>query len=201
MTGMQMLRRLLAMPLLLASASAWAQPDMQTPEQSFDLYARMLLEGDADAAAEVGASPRSESWEAAVERMMIGESPTENARTGLGRVLSPKVAEALRQTRCRSTGSERDDRDDMQIAIVTYRCQMPDYAAVTDRMPAAALGEQMAHDDLALLRVWIDLLPRAPKRTYTSQVTMARQSESDAWGPQDLPPLHAWMEMLLTLPE
>ncbi|MEG0184817.1 MAG: hypothetical protein RR704_15345 [Stenotrophomonas sp.] len=192
--------------LLFVATSACAQTPMLTPEKSFDLFARFLLEGDAEAAAQVSAMfdmpPRSERWEATVERMMVGEAPEDNAQTRLGRELSPILAEALRQTRCRSTGSARSDRDGIQVAMVDYSCQMPDYAALADRTFSPLLREQVAHDNiLVMIRVWMDLLQRAPKRTYTAQVTMARAGEQDPWGPQDLPQMHEWIQMLLTLPD
>lgn len=192
--------------LLFVATSACAQTPMPTPEESFDLFARYLLEGDAEAAAQVSAlidmPPLSERWEATVERMMVGEAPEDNAQTRLGRELSPKVAQALRQTHCRSTGSARSDRDGIQVAMVDYSCQMPDYAALTDRTLPPLLREQVGHDNgLAIFVAWIELLQRAPKRTYNARVTMARENDERAWVPQDLPPMHEWIQMLLTLPE
>lgn len=191
--------------LLFVATSAGAQTRLPSPEESFALFARYLLEGDEEAAAQVSAMidmpPLSERWEATVERMMIGEAPEDDAQTHLGRELSPIMAEALRQTRCRSTDSKRSDRDGVQISIVDYSCQMPDYAALSDGTPAPELREQMAHDDLVGIRVWMDLLQRAPKRTYNTRVTMARENDERAWVPQDLPPMHEWIQMLLTLPD
>ncbi|WP_343653126.1 hypothetical protein [Stenotrophomonas sp.] len=191
----------LPLALLFMAFSASAQPALPTAEQSFDLFARFMLEGDADAAAQVseltGAPLRSERWEDAVDRVVLGDAPTDDARTRLGRELSRQIALALRQTHCRSTGSERRDNDGLQIAIVDYTCQMPDLAAQGDAAPAGADSE---HDALSDVRAAITRLQHAPSRAQTHQVILARNGDSDLWIPQDLPPLHVWVERLL-LPE
>lgn len=191
----------LPLALLFMAFSAPAQPALPTAEQSFDLFARFMLESDADAAAQVseltGALLRSERWEDAVDRMVLGDAPADDARTRLGRELSRQVALALRQTQCRSAGSQRRGNDGLQIAIVDYTCQMPDAAAQGDTSPADAGSEHDAQPDV---RAAITRLQQAPRRAQTYQVILARNSDGDLWIPQDLPPLHVWVERLL-LPE
>lgn len=196
--------RLLFVLLWVASAAS-AQAPVPTPEQSFDLFARFTLEGDTDAEAQVaaltGMPVRTERWEDAVDRMVVGDTPADDARTRAGRELSRQVALALRQTRCRSTGSERQDNGDVQIAIVAYACQVPEYAQVKERRSDDAAPEPGDEDGLAGVNEVIALLQRAPKRVHTGSVTLARGDENDVWAPQDLPPLHQWIQLLLALPE
>ncbi|HHA2974836.1 TPA: hypothetical protein ACOFD8_002187 [Stenotrophomonas maltophilia] len=198
--------RLLFFLLWVASAaSAQAQAPAPTPEQSFDLFARFMLEGDADAEAQMatltGMPVHTERWEDAVDRMVIGDAPADNARTRAGRELSRQVALALRQTRCRSTGSERQDNGDIQIAIVAYACQVPEYAQVKERRSDDAVPEPGDEGELAGVNEVIALLQRAPKRVHTGSVTLARGGENDVWAPQDLPSLHQWIQLLLALTE
>ncbi|HCT26288.1 MAG TPA: hypothetical protein DIW85_08725 [Stenotrophomonas sp.] len=199
-----MMPRLLFFLLWIASTAS-AQTPVPTPEQSFDLFARFMLEGDADAEAQIaaltGMPVRSERWDDAVDRMVVGDAPVDDARTRVGRELSRQVALALRQTHCRSTGSERQDGDDLQIAIVAYTCQVPDYAAVKKRMPDDGVREPGAEDALAGVNEAIAMLQRAPKRAHTGSVTLAREGENDVWALQDMPPLHQWIQLLLALPE
>ncbi|CAH0262304.1 hypothetical protein [Stenotrophomonas lactitubi] len=191
--------------LLWVASAASAQAPVPTPEQSFDLFARFMLEGDADAEAQVatltGMPVRTERWEDAVDRMVVGDTPADDARTRAGRELSRQVALALRQTRCRSTGSERQDNGDVQIAIVAYACQVPEYAQVKERRSDDAAPEPGDKDELAGVNEVIALMQRAPKRVHIGSVTMARGGENDVWTPQDLPPLHQWIQLLLALPE
>lgn len=191
--------------LLWIATTASAQTPVPTPEQSFDLFARFMLEGDADAEAQIAALTgmplRSERWDDAVDRVVVGDASTDNERTRAGRELSSQVALALRQTRCRSTGSERHDGDDVQIAIVAYTCQVPDYAAMTKSAPDDAAIAPGDEDGLAGIHEAIALLQRAPKRIHAGSVVMARLNEDDIWAAQDLPPLHQWVELLLALPE
>lgn len=196
--------RLLFLLLLVASAAS-AQAPVPTPEQSFDLFARFMLEGDADAEAQVAALTgmplRTERWDNAVDRMVVGDAPPDNERTRAGRELSRQVALALRQSHCRSTGSERRDGDDIQIAIVAYACQVPDYAATKESTPDDAVREPGDEGELAAVHEAIALLQRAPKRVHAGNVVMARLNEEDVWAAQDLPPMHQWVELLLTFPE
>ncbi|QKW58102.1 hypothetical protein [Stenotrophomonas sp. NA06056] len=191
--------------LLWVASAASAQAPVPTPEQSFDLFARFMLEGDADAEAQVatltGMPVRTERWEDAVDRMVAGDSLADDARTRAGRELSRQVALALRQTHCRSTGSERQDNGDVQIAIVAYACRVPDYAQAKERRSDDAAPEPGDEDELAGVNEVIALLQRAPKRVHTGSVTLARGDENDVWAPQDLPPLHQWIQLLLALPE
>lgn len=191
--------------LLFVATSAAAQPSPLTPEQSFDLLARFMLEGDADAGAQVaaltGAPVQGERWEDAVDRIVIGDAPADSARVQAGRELSRQVAIALRQTHCRSIGSERHDGDGLQIAIVAYTCQMPDYASAGDG--AAASSQDDPHDDgdLGRVRQVIAALHAAPRRAHADRVILARLGDDDAWVAQDLPPMHRWIQRLLMLPE
>lgn len=191
--------------LLWIASSASAQTPVPTPEQSFDLFARFMLEGDADAEAQIaaltGMPARGERWEDAVNRVVVGDAPADNERTRAGRELANQVALALRQTQCRSTGSERHDGDDVQIAIVAYSCQVPDYAAMKKSTPDDAAGTPGDEDGLAGVHETIALLQRAPKRIHAGSVVMARLNEDDIWAAQDLPPMHQWVELLLALPE
>ncbi|MDR2957911.1 MAG: hypothetical protein LBV10_00035 [Stenotrophomonas sp.] len=198
--------RLLFFLLWVASTAAAQTPaPTPTPEQSFDLFARFMLEGDADAEARIaaltGMPMRTERWEDAVDRMVVGEASADNARTRAGRDLSRQVALALRQTHCRSTGSERHDGEDVQVAIVAYTCQVPDYAAMDKGTPddtASAPGDE---GELAGVQHVIALLQRAPWRVHADSVVMARLNEDDVWTTQDMPPLQQWIELLLALPE
>ncbi|WP_416055568.1 hypothetical protein [Stenotrophomonas maltophilia] len=191
--------------LMCVASTASAQTPVPTPEQSFDLFARFMLEGDADAEAQItaltGMPVRSERWEDAVNRVVVGDAPADNERTRAGRELSRQVARALRQTHCRSTGSEVRAGDDMQIAIVSYACQVPDYEAMNASTPDDAFRPPGDEGELATIHHATALLQRAPKRLHTGSVVMARHNADDVWVAQDMPPLHRWIALLLMLPE
>ncbi|TFZ47283.1 hypothetical protein E5C33_02820 [Stenotrophomonas maltophilia] len=199
-----MMARLLFLLLWVAS-NASAQAPVPTPEQSFDLFARFMLEGDADADAQVaaliGMPVHTERWEDTVDRMVVGDAPVDNERTRAGRELAREVARALRQTHCRSTGSEPRDGDDIQIAIVSYACQVPDYEAMSKSTPDDAVRTPDDEGELATVHQAIAQLQRAPKRVHAGSVVMARLNADEVWVAQDMPPLHQWIALLLALPE
>ncbi|MCW2067139.1 UNVERIFIED_ORG: hypothetical protein M2420_002496 [Stenotrophomonas maltophilia] len=195
----------LLMVLLFVVSSASAQSPLPTSEQSFDLFARFMLEGDAEAAAQLtaltGTPMLADRWEDAVDRMVLGDAPADNTRTQAGRELSAQVAQAMRQTGCRSIGSERLDGDDIQVARVAYSCQMPDLAELRGGLTVAQLATLGERDEPAAIRMMADMLQRAPKRTHTDSVILAREGDGDVWVLQDMPPLNLWVQRLLTLPE
>lgn len=172
-----------------------------TPEQSFNLYARFLLEGDPTAAddfhALVGVPPSDETRQQIIHRIVIGDTPQTGEAAQLGAQLVGELTVRLRALQCRASGSKQRVDDGVHWAAVDYTCQLPDLAAVLPEMTLAELYKRLESDPLATVRISIDLLKRAPGRAQTGSLMMAQDPDTNVWVPQDMPPLHAWIAMML----
>jgi hypothetical protein len=126
---------LLCMPLLAAAAA----PAPLTPEQTFDLYARVMLEDDAAAARALNDSLRpafdgQDSLEfnkgafagalAAPLQGLLAAAGSDNARI---EAMPAVVAANLGKTRCRAQSStlrDNDAVDGAKVATVDFTCQV-----------------------------------------------------------------------------
>ena len=146
---------LLCMPLLAAAAA----PAPLTPEQTFDLYARVMLEDDAAAARTLNDALRpafddQDSLEfnkgafagalAAPLQGLLAAAGSDNARI---ESMPAVVAANLGKTRCRAQGStlrDNDAVDGAKVATVDFTCQVTALdglrplfdASVADNTPA-----------------------------------------------------------------
>lgn len=211
------LRTLLASALLCAPVFATAAPAL-TPEQSLDLYARVLIEDDAAAARTLNDALRSahdgkdavtptpgalakalaEPWMAL--QASTGGTPDAAATEAL-------YAKVLKASTCRATGSTIEDNeyvDGQKIASVDFSCKVVDLESVRPLFAAS-----MTSDDPAARSRFIDAYTQALKsgtqRTVTGSQKLYSGAEQAYWfsGSFDelvtpvleaLAPFQLWME-------
>jgi len=152
------IRTLLASSLLCAPLFATAAPAL-TPEQSLDLYARVLIEDDAAAARTLNDAMRSahngedavtptpgalakalaEPWMAL--QASVGGKADEAATEAM-------YAKVLKASTCRATGSSIEDNeyvDDQKIATVEFTCKVVDLDSVRPLFTASMQNPEPAN--------------------------------------------------------
>lgn len=187
------LRTLLASALLCAPVLTTAAP-AQTPEQSLDLYARVLIEDDAAAARTLNDALRSapdsedaltlapgavakalaEPWMAL--QASIGVTPDAAAAEEM-------FAKVLKASACRATGSTIEDNEyvnGQKIATVDFSCKVVDLDSVRPLFIAS-----ISSDDPAARRRFIDAYTQALKsgarRTVKGSHKMYSSAEQAYW--------------------
>ncbi|UQA23178.1 MULTISPECIES: hypothetical protein [unclassified Stenotrophomonas] len=167
-------RTLLASVLLCAPLIASAAPAQLTPEQAFDLYARVLLEDDAAATRTLNDAlkPAFEGQDAVTPNPgALAKALAEPWQTVLASAgdksdaaaTEALYAKALRDSKCRATKSVVEDNEyveDQKLARITYSCQLP-YLGKVRPLFAASLAS--------------DASPAARKQ-FTDAYTQALQS-------------------------
>jgi len=168
------LRSLLATALLCAPLFASAASTQLSPEQTFDLYARVLLEDDAAATRTLNDAlkPAFEGQDAvtpnpgALAKALAEPWQTVLASTGAkvdAAATEALYAKALRDAKCRATQSVIEDNEyveDQTLARITYTCQMPDLGKVRPLF-AASLADHASP---------------ASRKQFTDAYTQALQS-------------------------
>lgn len=188
------LRTLLASALLFAPMFASAAPAALTPEQTFDLYARALLEDDAAA---------TRSLNEALKPAFSGEDALTPTPGGLAKALSepwltvlattgakvdPAAAEALYATalkgsRCRATRSSVEDNeyvDDQKIAKVDFSCQLVDLSSVRPLF-AASLSDGSPATRTRFTEAYTKALQSGTRRPVTGTLTLYTAKDNAYW--------------------
>jgi hypothetical protein len=135
-------------------AAGRRRPATLTPEQAFDLYARVLLEDDAAATRTLNDAlkPAFEGQDAV--------TPNPGAGQGAGRTVAGRAgqhrrkadaaatealyAKALRDSKCRATKSVIEDNEyveDQKLARITFSCQVPDLGKVRPLFAASLAAD------------------------------------------------------------
>ncbi len=182
---------LLCMPLLAAAAA----PTPLTPEQTFDLYARVMLEDDAAAARTLNDALRpafdgQHSLEfnkgafagalAAPLQGLLAAAGSDNARI---EAMPAVVAANLGKTRCRAQGStlrDNDAVDGAKVATVDFTCQVTALdglrplfdASVADNTPA---GLKRFTD------AYVAALSTGPRREVRGSVDLYPAKDNGYW--------------------
>lgn len=182
---------LMCMPLLAAAAA----PAPLTPEQTFDLYARVMLEDDAAAARTLNDALRpafdgQDSLEfnkgafagalAAPLQGLLAAAGSDNARI---EAMPAVVAANLGKTRCRAQGStlrDNDAVDGAKVATVDFTCQVTALdglrplfdASVADNTPA---GLKRFTD------AYVAALSTGPRREVHGSVDLYPAKENGYW--------------------
>lgn len=148
-------RTLLASVLLCAPLFASAAPAQLTPEQAFDLYARVLLEDDAAATRTLNDAlkPAFEGQDAVTPNPgALAKALAEPWQTVLASAgdksdaaaTEALYAKALRDSKCRATKSVVEDNEyveDQKLARITYSCQLPDLGKVRPLFAASLASD------------------------------------------------------------
>ncbi|HDS1037210.1 TPA: hypothetical protein QDZ42_000192 [Stenotrophomonas maltophilia] len=182
------LRTLLASALLCAPVFASAAPAL-TPEQTLDLYARVLVEDDAAAARTLNDSMRAAH---------NGEDVLTPTPGGLAKALAEPwmalqasiggkadaaqtealYAKVLKASKCRATGSSIENNeylDDQKVATVEFTCQVVDLESVRPLFTAS-----MAEDDAQARPRFVEAYTQALKSGATRPVKGTQTLYSDA---------------------
>ena len=179
------LRTLLASALLSAPLLAGAAPATLTPEQAFDLYARVLLEDDAAATRTLNDAlkPAFEGQDAvtpnpgALAKALAEPWQVVLASAGAkadAAATEALYAKALRDSKCRATKSVIEDNEYVEgqkLARIAFSCQVPDLGNVRPLFAASLAA---------------DASPAARKQftdAYTQALQSARACRSAAPSP------------------
>lgn len=189
--------RLLALPLLLcAPLLATAAPAAGlTPEQTFDLYARVLLEDDAGAARTLNDAlrPAFDGKDAVTpahgELAGAMAAPLQSllAKQAGGARDSAAVpalmAANLRQTRCRATHAKVRDNtyvDDAKIASVSFTCQVTVLDALRPLF-SAGLRDDSAENLKRFTDAYLLALRDAPRRELSGRLDLHPAKDNGYW--------------------
>lgn len=189
-------RRLFAASLLLcAPLSASAAPASLTPEQTYDLYARMLLEDDATAARALNDAlrPAFDGKDALTHEpgafAKALAAPLQGLLTAAGgdaatREAMPAVVAAnLAKTQCRAQRSALRDNDAVEgstVATVEVTCQV---TALDSLRPL--FDTTMQENDAAAMKHFMDTyvtaLRSGPRKTVQASVTLYSGKDNGYW--------------------
>lgn len=183
------LKRLGLAALLLAPVAALASAPALTPEQAFDLYAQVIVHGDATAQAALARyldTDNAPALAAALAAASHLEDAPELADW-------PNAAAALRKRQksvhC-ATDSVRHPQTDS--ADVDYRCHLPDLSALLPvyrqhRVPFnGPHPPQMARE---LVTAYAQMIAVAPDRERIITVSFKRDDDDGPWRVQNPTPL------------
>lgn len=183
------LKRLGLAALLLAPVTALASAPALTPEHAFDLYAQVIVHGDATAQAALARYLDTDNAPALVAALAAAshlEDAPELADW-------PKAAAALRKRQksvhC-ATDSVRHPQTDS--ADVDYRCQLPDLSALLPvyrqhRVPFnGPHTPQMARE---LATAYAQMIAVAPDQDKVITVSFKRDHDDGPWRVQNPTPL------------
>ncbi len=187
------LRTLLASALLCAPVFATAAPAL-TPEQSLDLYARVLIEDDAAAARTLNDALRSaHNGEDAI-------TPTPGAlakalaepwmalQASVGAKADAAATEALyasvlKASKCRATGSSVEDNeyvDGQKIATVEFSCQVANLDSVRPLFTASMQNPEPANST-RFIDAYTQALKSGTQRTVTGSQKLYSGAEQAYW--------------------
>lgn len=194
---MTMTFRLLAFPLLLCTPLlATAAPAAGlTPEQTFDLYARVLLEDDAAAARTLNdalrpafdgrdaVTPAKGELAGAMAAPLQALLAKQAGGAKNSAAVPALIAANLRQTRCRATDAQVRDNaylDDTKIASVTFTCQV----TVLDNLRplfAAGLRDDSAENLKRFTDAYLVALRDAPRRELSGRLDLHPAKDNGYW--------------------
>ncbi len=183
------LKRLGLAALLLAPGTALASAPALTPVQVFDLYAQVMVHGDAAAQATLARYLDTDNGPA-LAAALAGASHLDEAPELAD---WPKAAAALRKRQASvhcSTDSVRHAQADS--ADVDYRCPLPDLSALLPvyrqhRVPFnGPHPPQMARE---LATAYTQMIAVAPDRERIITVSFKRDHDGGAWRVQNPTPL------------
>lgn len=183
------LKRLGLAALLLAPGTALASAAELTPVQAFDLYAQVIVHGDAAAQATLAGYLDTDNGPA-LAAALAGASHLDEAPELAD---WPKAAAALRKRQASvhcATDSVRHAQTDS--ADVDYRCPLPDLSALLPvyrqhRVPFnGPHPPQMARE---LATAYTQMIAVAPDRERIITVSFKRDHDGGAWRVQNPTPL------------
>jgi|GEM_PF-152868 len=208
---------LLGAPVLCAPMFATAATAL-TPEQTLDLYARVLIEDDAAAARTLNDTMRSahdgkdavtptpgalakalaEPWMALQAR--VGGTPDAAATEAL-------YAKVLKASTCRATGSSIEDNeyvDDQKIATVDFTCKVVDLASVRPLFTDSMTSEDPA-SRTRFIEAYTQALKSGTQRTVKGSQKLYSGAEQAYWFSgsfdelvtpvlESIAPFQLWME-------
>lgn len=178
-----MLMRCLPLLLSIPLAAHAAPAERLSPEQAFDLFARALLESDANAAdalraarpadsilSEDGISTMASFVPSFVE-LIEQEATNRNIPASLAAELGELAAATYARSQCRATGRKAEnDRaaaaSDARVTI-TFSCQVPALGLDSGTFADPVVRQQMREDEAVAMRLLVEALRSAPARTIT----------------------------------
>lgn len=188
------IRGLLATALLCTPLFAAAAPAQLTPEQTFDLYARALLEDDAAATRTLNDAlkPAFDGQDSLtpVPGMMaqVLAEPWQTVLAVAGVKGDPAAAEAmyakaLKASQCRATRSTVEDNeyvDDQKIARVDFSCQLVDLDSVRPLFTASLSGDDKAART-QFTEAYTKGLQSGPRKAVTGTLTLYTAKDKAYW--------------------
>jgi len=179
----------LGLAALLAPGTALASAPALTPVQVFDLYAQVIVHGDAAAQATLARYLDTDNG-AAFAAALAGASHLDEAPELAD---WPKAAAALRKRQASvhcATDSVRHAQTDS--ADVDYRCHLPDLSAllpVYRQHPVPFNGPHPPQMARELATAYTQMIAVAPDRERIITVSFHRDPDGGAWRVQNPTPL------------
>lgn len=182
--------------LLCAPPLAWAAAATPlTPEQTFDLYAQVLLEDDATAARTLNAALRPAFASKDAVTLTPGELATALAaplqallarQEGADRAsatVTELISTTLHQTRCRARHAQLRDNtavDGATIAAVTFSCQVPTLDSLRPLFDAG-LREDSAENLKRFTDAYLAALRDGPRHALTGEIDLYPAKGNGYW--------------------
>lgn len=189
------IRTLLASTLLCAPLSAGAAPATLTPEQTFDLYARALLEDDTSATRTLNDAlkPAFEGQDSLTpERGALAKGLAEPWHAMLAAsgsqvdvaAVEAMYAKALLDTKCRTSKSVIEDNeyvDDEKLARITFACQVPDLGKVRPLFAASLADDASPATRRQFTEAYTQALQGGPRQSVTGTFTLYPAKDNGYW--------------------
>jgi len=193
--------RVLLLSLLLATVPAAARPAPLSPESTFDLYMRALLENDRQAWREFHATVgpaldmfRGWEWEEETSPLSkaFPDAALEWVADNAGAVDAAQAQQAwitavTRNSRCRALSSDTWHRlsDGYRVATVRFTCQVGDIERLRSLFEAWRFDDQDERDDL-IWSSYVTLLRDGPFRALNGTTQLVMAPDSDIWHSEEL---------------
>lgn len=184
--------RTLSLTLVLyfaLSGNASANPEM-SPEQAFDLFAKAVLESDADASAKLHRSMvdinhrEAESVAhlhqfapALVEEMVDGLVQYKLFSAKSAHEYGTLMTDAYAGAQCKATGTRAAsqyvrEKERVTEIIVQFSCKVPAFNTESGEVTDAAILRKMRKSTKYAFRTWAAMLKSGEKRTMTGETVL-----------------------------
>lgn len=184
-----MLKLLPAILLTVTGATAAAEPAALSLEDTFDVYARAIIQGDETAKGTLRRSLRTVQSEGLMDiaDTVNDISLVERLSDGFSGEAADAVRARLETIRCRVAGREarKPDADGNSSAALRYRCTIPDISGIFVSFPGSCKGLPAEMGDTELIEIILETyatgLRHAPGKVHEGEVEFFQVGNDGAW--------------------
>lgn len=177
--------------LTVSGAAAAAEPAVLSLEDTFDVYARAIIQGDETAKGTLRRSLHTVQSDALMDIADtvndISSSLVEQLSDGFSREAADAVRARLETIRCRVVSREarKPDADGISSAALRYRCTIPDISGIFDSVPrgCGSLPAKMGNTELIeiIRETYATALRHAPGKVHEGEVEFFQVGNEGAW--------------------